>query len=427
MILICVLQIYLTAFFAFSRSRYGIRIILDCCVNIFLLFLYYFGPFIWNSIRRDVGDGYLGFLPSTPDNSELFRSVLSPIIVGIMSAILFYFIWSLSKPLNVSINSKLTKASISLWDKLLIYLPIAIYLIGQGSSVFNRGVYLQTNGIDFIARLGGVTNLISFGAILYVIYTRNDWKKIDIYFPLTFWYILLVSSGSRSTLIVIAIAILLINKINRNWFIKIPIISFFLLLFYYSYQVILISRSNPIGILNLPTNFQSTIFSFSEFHGPETNFLFSLLGGLFIIIILIPLSVGSANFHQVLLNANPLISSIASQAYTYSSNGVERIFPYSWVPTSTAGTLFGVIGFFGIFVIFFILTLLHTATFGKRTQEPKATFFVMSDILFFGQFVFFLEYSSRIWFRMFWALLISLFAGFISNSGKKQIKEGVGE
>jgi hypothetical protein len=341
---------------------------------------------------------------------------MEPVIYGIGIPLLLYFFFQVRKPISAIEIDKVRDEAISPLEMYFVYIPLGIYLLGQGTSLLSRSLYLQTNGFGFITRLSGVTNFVSFGILSFIILTKTRWKKITILLPLTLWYLFLLSSGSRSSLIPLGILIVFFMKSISNFIVKTVVITSILILFSYTFQIILISRSQKIGLINLPTNANHVVFHYEEFFGSGVNSFAAFLGGLLVVVLIVPLSVGSANYHTILADANPLISNISSQSYSAGSNGVERLLPYEWVPTSTVGTLYGVWGFFGIFVIIFSLTGLYILTLNFRTSKSKVLFFMMADTLYYVQFAFFLEYSARIWFRIFWAILLSILAGTLSSS-----------
>jgi hypothetical protein len=177
--------------------------------------------------------------------------------------------------------------------------------------------------------------------------------------------------------------------------------------------VIFLSRNNVHGLLKLPENFFIQIDSTLQIGTNFRETISLLLAALFTTIITVPLSIGTLNLEGILANANPLISNISSYSYDTTSNGVERIFPYSWVPASSAGTLFGVFGSLGVFAIFFIMSASNMYCTSKSSWSISGVCFKLAEISFFAQIFFYLQYSTRIWFRVFWAYWISFALGII--------------
>lgn len=217
MMMFSLILVTINIFFFLKRSLHGVRILVLCFLNFLLILMYNFGSLAWNHIRSNVGDGYLGFLASTPANSYLFQKVMEPIIYGTGIPLLLYFFLQLIKPISTIKIDKAREEVISRLELYLVYFPLGIYLLGQGTSLLSRSLYLQTNGVGFITRLSGVTNFVSFGILTLIILTKARLKKITVLFPLCLWYLFLLSSGSRSSLIPLCILIIFFMKSISNF------------------------------------------------------------------------------------------------------------------------------------------------------------------------------------------------------------------
>ena len=404
----------------FLRTYFG-----NFFVLFFLSILYFFGSLIWNFIRGGVGPGYLGFLSSSPDNHALFQKVMSPVIYGVGFSILIKIARErMHPPRDTPAEIKLQSA-LSKYEKLLIYFPFLIYLIGQGTSIFVRNVYLQTNGIGFIERLSGVTNLVSLGGIFFAMSKTKNLESRYSILPTLFWYLLLMSSGTRLAILPLILLLYWIYQNFQIFYLRFILFLFVILCIRYSYDLILLSRSNPIGLFRLPENLANVIFNYQIYFAP-VNVLDSILGGIFTVVLTVPLSIGSANWHSVLLNANPLISNISAKSFEASSNGVERIYPYSWIPTSTAGVFYGTIGVLAIFLIFFTMTWAQMETHSTGDNAFRSILSSIARIVYFAQFFFYLEYSSRIWFRLFWAFWLAILVAKILPKSYRTVLESQG-
>jgi hypothetical protein len=122
-------------------------------------------------------------------------------------------------------------------------------------------------------------------------------------------------------------------------------------------------------------------------------------------------------------NANPLISSISENSLDFSTNGVQRLFPYAWVPTSSAGALFGIVGFFGIFIITFVANLIQSIAFIYYRRTSTFPIYALISACYLAQNWSFLQYSTRPWFRMWWALLFSFGALLIWVLSRRLIEK----
>jgi hypothetical protein len=187
--------------------------------------------------------------------------------------------------------------------------------------------------------------------------------------------------------------------------------------------IIYTSRVHSHGIFLLPSNLLSQIDSPLSIGASLQASVSVLSAALFTTVVTVPLSFGTLDLKGILANANPLISNISSYSYDTTSSGVERIFPYTWVPTSSAGTLFGIVGVGGIFSIFLLMSTANMICLSRASWRFSGVLFKLAEISFFAQMLFFLEYSTRIWFRVFWAFWICFGVGILANMAESTTQD----
>jgi hypothetical protein len=129
-----------------------------------------------------------------------------------------------------------------------------------------------------------------------------------------------------------------------------------------------------------------------------------------------------------LRNLNPLIGS-GSDALSYSSDGLERLYPYVWVPLSSLGQIYGAFGGIALILIMFLITTVAALSLQPGTRRDSLTVFsLLSLSTYIFQFPLFFQYSSRIWLRVLWLLVLftvlhMFFRIRIGSSLQKQGKE----
>lgn len=385
--------------------------------TILLAIFYFFAPIIWNSIRVKVGDGYLGFIEADSNTTNVFHQIIAPIIItkfffGTICRLIGIFRFNMATqihPENMRDDRKLIF--------ILFLLTLIIFIFGEGNSILLRETYLSTNGLGVFARLSGITTLASLGVLLMIglASKRNLHATI---LSLLIWYLFLISKGSRSSLLALSSLFILFFKNSRSKFRRIAIFFGYLIFFNLSFFIVYYSRSAPHGLLRFPKLFLLSINESFEKVLINYDLVQVLLGSILFAVILIPMSVGTLDLVSVLQNANPLISNISSQTYDISSHGVERLYPYIWIPTSSAGVIYGAAGTIALILIFsymsFAILLVYKVSVESRFDFLRYLVFVTYAVSLF----FFLQYSTRIWFRMFWAFNLSVFTYLLIKKKK---------
>jgi hypothetical protein len=381
------------------------------------------GPIVWETIRGNLPAGYLGFISLLPEDVFNLHVVLLSMALGIFAGAIPLVI---AKNFNQSISNSSTSFTFlfrgtktNIKSSYLVILgatTVVMRLIGEGTSILFRDFYLQTNGINFFLRSSNVIILPISMLMLYAANKNLD-KKFNKYLLSTVatLLILTLARGSRSGLIIIiGLFFYFYLKMKLNLIGKITLIltSSYLLLVTMNY--ISIARSSSHGILLLPKNF---FRAFDIGLLPSQNTFETLIGSALNWIVVLPRSIGTLDLNGLIANADPTIGKPLS-ILSISTSGYELLFPYTWVPLSTAGQMYGVVGAVGIFACFSILTFVNLTLGGRglasKNNSGQIVGFLMLST-FALQFIFFLQYSSGVWFRMIHVLfvlnLISIFVG----------------
>lgn len=108
----------------------------------------------------------------------------------------------------------------------------------------------------------------------------------------------------------------------------------------------------------------------------------------------------------ILKNLNPLIGS-GSDSMSYSSEGLERLFPYIWIPLSSLGQIYGAFGGIALTLIMFLIaTIAALSLYQGKRSDSLSVFSLLAVGTYLFQFPLFFQYSSRIWLRVLWLMLL---------------------
>ena len=417
--LVSITVIILIVITIFSRGQTLKKAPLISILQITLIVLYFFGSLVWNQIRIEAGPGYLGFISVDEVMFNNFKAAIGPVILAINLPYFVLIFLNRSKLDEPDSHVGISFVPNRLLN-LVIILPFLICILGEGTSIFLRENYLSANGFPIFLRLSGITNLagIVFLGSVFIYRKCNlfSWE----FFLILSWFLVLLAKGSRSALLPLFIFFAILFRAHFSRSFKFLLILSTAVFLPYVTEIIYLSRVRTHGILMLPSNLLQLDLPMNV--GTNLMRTVSILSaGLFITIVTVPLSIGTLDLHGILANANPLISNISSFSFDTTSHGIERIFPYTWVPASSAGTLYGAVGSYGIFTIFLFLSSANMLCISKSSWSVSGVFFKLAEISFFAQIFFFLEYSTRIWFRAFWAFWLSFGIGVLMLIAEKSI------
>ena len=363
-------------------------------------------PTIWNWSRVF---GTAGLLPShflDTDDTFKFRNLFLLASLGaILSGILFLLIAQKQTNSNHTnnLNSSLSKIRDSPIVPVLGGITAICLILGLGKSVLLNQGYLEFSGSQTLLRAANAilpAALISLGCSIRE--SRHSRLNVAL-----LCLLFLIQAGRGSRVILILPIVLIVVFIDTALGITRKIILG--LVFGFSELILMsltfIARDSVGGVLNLPRliylGFINTLggdglyTSFGRMCASLTSWAPTLIA-----------SIDQASGHVILANLNPLIGS-GSDAFAYSSQGIERLFPYTWVPLSSMGQIYGAFGGLILVLTFFSLSSIAALSLLQRNeQKTLSVFTLLSVATYLVQFPLLFQYSSRIWLRVLWLMLV---------------------
>jgi hypothetical protein len=395
------------------RVRAALIVTLGLYSALMLILTGILAPLIWERSRVY---GSPGLLPShflNESQIDLFHSIFFLAALGSTIASLIMFITARSARVHSYQISTIKNNFASTLDSRAIpvlgFLIVLFLYIGLGDSFLRSSVYLESTGSVTVLRavnamLPAVLGLLAFGS-------SKSRYRIPNRFLLFVLFITLLGKGSR-LVILIPLFIVVVNFPKIQGVIK-RIASIFLLIML---SQLLISftfeaRSGANGILNLPQIFSKVGFGFLDRqHNIESSG--RMLASLTSWVPTLVDSVGTTSSRVILRNLNPLIGT-GTDALAYSSDGLERLFPFTWIPLSTLGQLYGAFGGLSIVIIIGIVTLIASINMIRNSKrDGGSVFMILAIMTYIFQFPLLFQYSSRIWLRVVW-LMFALTIGHI--------------
>lgn len=389
------------------RNRNCLAPLLGFVSTILLSAIGILGPSIWDWSRKFASPGLLPshFLDDSQTNLfqwvfvyASFGSLLGGLVtLNLVNSELLY---SLKRE---SLQLRLSTVKDAPIVPLVGSLTIFLLWIGLGNSIFRTTSYLEVSGSVTILRatsaiLPAILTLLAFSC-------SNSKYRILNRIILTTIFLVMLGKGSR-IVVFIPLIFLVINFSNIRGFTR----RFFsvITLFFISQFLMAITfeaRIGATGIANLPamvsragnglSGLQHNVESMGRMLASLTSWVPTLVA-----------SVDTISLKVVLQNLNPLIGS-GTEALAYSSEGIERLFPYSWVPLSSLGQLYGLVGPIGIILVLAFVTLIAAFSLIElRTERNESIFMILAVGTFVFQFPLLFQYSTRIWFRVIWLLLL---------------------
>jgi hypothetical protein len=392
------------ALFSLIKIRRGGKLLFSSGYVVSLVFsiLGIFSFPIWQSVRESAGVGLLNSIKLLPPQVDSLKLILMAIGLGALIGNLTHDVFHKGTSMKHELSKEVIK--FGSWQVIsCTFILIVIAFIGEGPNIFRRDQYLEANGVLFFQKVAGALLLPSLAlATFTAIRIRRGYQKIFLISLLLLSFSFYIGKGSRVSMIIVGL--LWFVAINSNLTKKFKAIYSILsiVILYFIVGIILQTRQTKHGIFEVPTLLQNLL-------GESFNiFYFSYLVALgFSWVVVVPLSIGTIDGSRLLQNLNPMINS-GLNPYDFSSTGAERLYPYRWVPASTAGQIYQVIGFVGIVFVFFILTLCLLAALrlqSSRKITASMQYLVLSLYIF--QFPIFIQYSSRNWFRVVWLFFLT--------------------
>lgn len=400
--LICIIGLFLA-----RGNRNSLAPLLGFVSTILLSAIGILGPLIWDWSRYFASPGLLPSHFLDDSQTDLFHWIFVYASLGcllgglvILTLVNSNLLFSLKREsLQLRFSSVKDASVVPLLGSLTIFL----LWIGLGNSIFRTVSYLEVSG--------SVTILRAISAILPAILTLLVFSCSDSKYEilnriiLTAIFLIILGKGSR-IVVFIPLIFLVVNFSNIRGLTR-RIISVIALFFISQFLIAITfeARIGSTGIANLPAMISRASSGLSGWqHNVES--MGRMLASLTSWVPTLVASVDTISLRVVLQNLNPLIGS-GTEALAYSNEGIERLFPYSWVPLSSLGQLYGLVGPIGLVLILTFVTLI--AAFGlieNRTGRGESIFMILAIGTFVFQFPLLFQYSTRIWFRVIWLLLL---------------------
>lgn len=363
-------------------------------------------PYVWNWSRFY---GTPGLLPShflSKADVSTFNFLFSLAALGcFLSALMFTFLKSLSDNKNCLENKKLDLSEVrdSKFIPCFGVLTLLCLLLGLGRSALSSEVYLSFSGSQTLLRAANAllpASLISLGFAV----SKSKYRLVNQGLLISI-FLVQTGRGSRVILIVPAVLAVILFQKTRSTLGRIGSLFFTFFLSLILIEVIFSARKSSSGLLGLP----GQILNASNQSINPTNFIPSfgrLLSSLTSWAPTVISSIPEASKGVILNNLNPLIGS-GSDSMSYSSEGLERLFPYIWIPLSSLGQIYGAFGGVALTLIMFLIaTIAALSLYQGKRSDSLSVFSLLSVGTYVFQFPLFFQYSSRIWLRVLWLMLL---------------------
>lgn len=353
---------------------------------------------LWDFSKFSQGSGITTYLefPRTGDFEACL--VISALALQISSII--YFLKFSGSRLNLREAIKGIGIKANTYSALLLVL----WALGQGTSIFARNGYLQSNGELVLLRpLAFLAPLLA--AFFYALsMVRADKNRSAAHLLAGVWFLLLLGIGSRSALIFLVIALIVVGL--KLFQAKIPGFKPLLLgleiyvgtyLLLVAFSVTLFARLNPHGLFRIPQMLtHPTVPTF----WPNESWLETLSS--FLISISSSYPIISLSIHSVvpaallITNANPLPTEFLGIA---PNNSAEFILP--WLPKAVLGELYGAFGPYGTFFWILGMSLIALFFYGRAASRGQSLLALAIGVIFVATILLALQYPTRVVFRIY--------------------------
>jgi hypothetical protein len=393
------------------------RVIPASCAFLSLFAL--FGPVVWDWSRTAAGIGLLGFWAMSQEEIAQFKLIMLFYTCGASLGNIYL--------INMKKRHQVARISVTIQNRRTFYLfnlsGMTAYLIGQGTNILFRESYLVGSGIGIMQRIASTILLPLLAASMYLMITSKTRREVIPAIALqTVWATLLLGVGSRSSLIaIIALFLVIVGRLRNRFFKATTIVILVGIVIPLTFGATQLARRQQLGVLRIPNLLSEQVqLFFADGVQYFTQSFKLILSSVLTSVPIVANSYRSSSFDLILQNFNPLIGS-GTDAFTFSSDYAERLFPYIWVPLATAGQLYGGLGpvgelfFVGMISLMSgrILTRTASTTFESLIQLITAATFTAMMML--G-----IQYSSRIWLRLSWTI-ISFFIFALYLQSKRQV------
>ena len=322
-----------------------------------------------------------------------------------LSALMFTFLKSFIDDKNSLQDKKLDLSAVRNSKIIPCFglLTLLFLILGLGRSAISNESYLSFSGSQTLLRAANAllpASLMSLGFAM----SKSKYRLVNLGLFISI-FLVQAGRGSRVILIVTIVSAVILLQNTRSILGKVGTMFFTIFLSLILMEVSFSARKSSSGLLGLPAE----ILNASNQSVNPTNFIPSLgrlLASLTSWAPTVISSIPEASKGVILSNLNPLIGS-GSDSMSYSSEGLERLFPYIWIPLSSLGQIYGAFGGIALTLIMFLITTIAALSLyqGKR-RDSLSVFSLLAVGTYLFQFPLFFQYSSRIWLRVLWLMLL---------------------
>lgn len=362
-------------------------------------------PVIWNWSRQY---GSVGLLPSHYlSSSEIsqFYFLFSLLSTGaILNGIVFIILFN-SRDLKSGFSSKtgLRDVRNARLIPIIGALTLLLLIFGMGKSLLFNETYLDFSGSQTFLRAANAILPASIIALGFACFD-SQYRKLNTSL-LFFIFIIQASRGSRISLIVPLIVFLHLAVRSVSIFRRITFILVMLLSFQILVSLTFLARNTSSGLMKFPALFANAIETTIQVENliPSLGRMLASISSWAPTVIA---SISESSSAVIIRNINPLIGT-GTDSFAYSSAGIERLFPYTWIPLSSLGQIYGAFGGLTVLLVaFFISAMASLSLIPSKRSSSLSIYSLLAVATYIFQFPLFFQYSSRIWIRVLWFMTL---------------------
>lgn len=362
-------------------------------------------PFVWNWSRQYGTWGLLPFNNLNEQDSSLFYTLFSLTSAGAMLCGTFFVFFPNKQNISPKhlLKTHLSDIRNSKSIPALGFLVLLLLMLGIGDSIFFSETYLEFSGSKTILRL--VSAILP--AAIIVLGMACFESKFRSFNVLLLFCIFLIQTtrGSRTSIIVLLVLFSILIIRTKSKIQKLFIVAFMMISIQILTNLLFLVRTSTPGLSNLSNLVADTFKTSSQLDAIVPQFG-RLLASLTSWAPTVILSISESSSAIIVKNLNPLVGT-GTDSFAYSSEGIERLFPYIWVPLSSMGQIYGAYGGFGLFLVALLLSMIASISlFPIKRSNQLSVYSILSLSTYFFQFPLFFQYSSRIWIRVIWFMLL---------------------
>ena len=360
-------------------------------------------PSIWNWSRQY---GTPGLLPSQylgPSDVSQFYLIFWLISMGALLSGMLFLLFSNRVYSNQRMVSKteLKEVKDSISIPIIGSLTVLLLVFGMGKSLLFNDAYLDFSGSQTLLRAANAILPASIVALGFACFD-SKYRKLNASF-LVCIFLIQATRGSRISLIVPLIIFSLLIMRSKS----IPRIFTYLMAMIFSFQLLVSltfsARNTSSGLTKFPTLIADAFVSTSqvESYVPSLGKMMASLSSWAPTVIA---SIPESSSKVIIRNLNPLIGT-GTDSMAYSSDGIERLFPYVWIPLSSLGQIYGAFGSLTLLIVVFLIsTVASLSLIPLRRSNSLSVYSLLAVATYIFQFPLFFQYSSRIWIRVLWLM-----------------------